>query len=57
MRFLSRMKEEVPTAVDLTPSMIERAAVAGTAQESQDRLTDIYGRVDPPALVALRRRR
>jgi hypothetical protein len=36
----------VPTAVDLTPAMIDRAATALMAAESQQRLTDIYGRVE-----------
>lgn len=34
----------VPTSVDITPSMLERATTALLAEESQDRLTDIYGR-------------
>jgi hypothetical protein len=36
----------VPTLVDVTPSMVQRAAQALMAEEAQSRLTDIYGRVD-----------
>jgi len=33
--------------IEITPAMVDRAAKALMAQESQARLTDIYGRVDP----------
>lgn len=41
----SHKAPEVPTIVDVTPAMIDRAATALMVQEVQHRLTDIYGRV------------
>jgi fructose-1,6-bisphosphatase/inositol monophosphatase family enzyme len=35
----------VPTMVELTPAMIDRAATALMAEEAQGRLTDVYGKV------------
>lgn len=35
----------VPTAVDITAAMLDRAATALMAAEASERLTDIYGRV------------
>lgn len=32
--------------IEITPAMVDRAAKALMAQESQAKLTDIYGRVD-----------
>lgn len=42
---LKRRPEPVPTAVDITQAMIDRAANALMAREAQVSLTDIYGRV------------
>lgn len=45
MRLRSGARESVPTAVDITPAMMDRAANALMAEEAQGRLTDIYGSV------------
>jgi hypothetical protein len=48
VRFLSRPSEGVPTAVDITPAMLDRATTALMASEAEHSLTNIYGRVERP---------
>lgn len=41
---LARRSEDVPTAVDITPQLLDRAATAILAAEAEEALTDCYGR-------------
>lgn len=48
MSLLSRKAEaRIPTLVDITPEMIDRAAGALMMQDAQEHLRDCYGEISP----------